>query len=458
MRLRHDGQARRVIILGAAGRDFHNFNVAFRGNPRYRVVAFTAAQIPDIADRRYPPALAGAGYPDGIAVHPECELAGLIARHDVDDVVFSYSDVSHQHVMHLASVAWAGGASFHLLGPADTMLESPLPVIAVVAARTGAGKSTVTRYLHRALAAAGRKPAVIRHPMPYGRLDRGVECYGSVRDLAEAGLTIEEMEEYQPHVDAGAAVYAGVDYEAVLAAAVPQADLVLWDGGNNDMAFYRPTVTVTVLDPLRPGEEDRYFPGEANVRAADVLVISKVNAARAEQVEMTQAKARELNPRAPMVQMELAESVDRPELVAGRRVLLVEDGPSVTHGGLPEAAAARAARLLGATAVDPRPHAVGSIAAAYVQYPHMGPVLPALGYSAAQREDLRRSIANVPCAAVLLGTPADLTRLLGLTAPVARVSIAARDRSQPSLAEIVRELLERRSNGAPPPAEMTRGG
>jgi len=434
---------RRVIILGAAGRDFHNFNVFFRDNPGYRVVAFTATQIPNIAGRTYPAALCGALYPGGIPVFPENELARLIRQHDVNDVVFSYSDVRHQHVMHLASIAFANGATFILLGPHDTMLISPRPVVAVVAARTGAGKSTVTRHLFDALRNAGRRSVVVRHPMPYGKFDRGVERYQTNDDIISAGLTIEEMEEYQPHVDNGAVVYAGVDYAAILTQAAKKADVILWDGGNNDMAFYKPDVTVTVLDPTRPGEEDSYFPGEANIRAADVLVIAKVNVASAAQVEAVTRAARALNPEAPFVMMELAESVDHPDLIRNREVLAIEDGPSVTHGGLSEAVAARAARKLDAILVDPRPYAVGSIAAAYRQYPHIGPVLPALGYSREQRDDLRRSIDNVPCSAVLLGTPANLAQLLQIAKPVARVGVEAKDLSARPLARIVLERLDR---------------
>ncbi|MDP1717016.1 MAG: hypothetical protein Q8L40_02985, partial [Burkholderiales bacterium] len=433
--------ARSVIILGAAGRDFHNFNVFFRDNPRYRVVAFTAAQIPDIAGRSYPAALCGARYPDGIPVFPESDLARLIRQHRIDDVVFAYSDVRHQHVMHLASLAFAHGASFLLLGPNDTMLKAPVPIVAVVAARTGAGKSTVTRYLFDTLRNAGHHTVVVRHPMPYGRFDRGVERYQTTGDIISAELSIEEIEEYQPHVDNSAVVYAGVDYAAVLAQAAAEADVILWDGGNNDMAFYRPDLTFTLLDPTRPGEEDSYFPGEANIRAAGVLVIAKANVATATQIEAATRAARALNPDAPVVRMEMAEHIDHPDLIRGREVLVIEDGPSVTHGGLAEAGAARAAHQLGATLVDPRPYAVGSIAQAYAQYPHLGPVLPALGYSRAQREELRQSIAAVPCAAILLGTPADLTPLLPPGKPVARVSVAAKDLSAPTLAQVVMERI-----------------
>lgn len=428
---------RKVIILGAAGRDFHNFNVFFRDNARYRVVAFTATQIPYITDRVYPVQLCGALYPEGIPIFPETELARLISQHRANDVVFSYSDVTHRHVMHLASIAFANGASFTLLGPDDTMLGAPKPVVAVVAARTGAGKSTITRYLFGALKAAGWKPVVVRHPMPYGDLGRGIERYQTTGEIIGAALTIEEMEEYQPHIDAGAVVYAGVDYAAVLERAAGEADVILWDGGNNDMAFFKPDVTVTALDPLRPGEEDNYFPGEANIRAADALVVTKVNVATAAQIDATVQAARTLNPRAAVVKIALDEGIDHPHLIQGRKVLVIEDGPSVTHGGLRVAGGARAARLFGALPVDPRPYAVGSIAAAYAQYPNIGPVLPALGYSREQRDDLRQTIAKVPCDAVLLGTTADLARCLQIPQPVARVHIEPRDLSTPSLAEIV---------------------
>lgn len=433
---------RNVLILGAAGRDFHNFNVFFRDRPSCRVVAFTATQIPGIAARTYPAALCGPGYPQGIPIYPESELAQLIADLRVDEVAFCYSDVTHGHVMHLASIAIAGGASFRLLGPRDTMLESPVPVIAVVAARTGAGKSTVTRYLAHSLKLAGRRPVVVRHPMPYGRFDRGVERYAEWEDFLAADLTFEEMEEYQPHVDDGTVVYAGVDYAHVLAQAAAEADVILWDGGNNDIPFFRPALTVTLLDPTRPGEEDAYFPGEANVRAADVLVIGKANAASAAQVGASREAGRALNPRATILEMDFAFSVDRPALVRDRKVLVVEDGPSVTHGGLAEAGGARAARQYGATLVDPRPHATGSIAAAYTQFPHLGPVMPALGYSTQQREDLRQSIANVPCDSIVLGTPADLVTLLGIEKPVARVSYQARDLPGASLSALVLERLQ----------------
>jgi predicted GTPase len=435
------GAVRNAIILGAAGRDFHNFNVFFRHHPGYRVVAFTATQIPYIEQRTYPAALAGPNYPAGIPIHPESELADLIRTLAVDDVFFAYSDVRHEQVMHLAALAFSCGASFHLLGPHDTMLEANKPVVAVVAARTGAGKSTVTRYLRAALAEAGQKVVAVRHPMPYGRFDQAVERYATSEDVVGSGITVEEMEEYQQHVDEGGVVFAGVDYGQVLARAEAEADIILWDGGNNDMAFYRPDLTITMLDPLRPGEEAAYFPGEANVRAADVIVINKVNAAAAADVERARAAAQELNPAAPVLLMNSVASVDRPELVRGKQVLVVEDGPSVTHGGMVDAVGAAAARALGAQLVDPRPYAVGSLQEAYAKFPRLGQVLPALGYSPAQREELRQSINHTPCDAVLLGTPSHLARAMDIEQPVARVRFVAEDLSQPTLRELVLQKI-----------------
>lgn len=434
--------ARKAIILGAAGRDFHNFNVFFRDHAGYEVVAFTAAQIPCIEHRTYPATLAGPRYPSGIPVFPESELPELICRLGVQDVFFAYSDVRHEQVMHLAALAFACGASFHLLGPNDTMLKAGKPVIAVVAARTGAGKSTVTRYLRAAFAASGMKAVVVRHPMPYGRFDKAVERYATTEDVIRSGITVEEMEEYQQHVDEGGVVFAGVDYGQVLARAEAEGEVILWDGGNNDMAFYRPDLTITVLDPLRPGEEAGYFPGEANVRAADIIVINKVNAASGADVERARAAAQALNPAAPVVLMASQATLDRPELARGKNVLAVEDGPSVTHGGLPEAVGAWAARRLGANLVDPRPYAVGSLREVYEKYPRLGPVLPALGYSAAQLEELRLSIEQVPCDAVVLGTPAKLAAVVGISKPVARVRFVAEDISPPTLQALVLERIK----------------
>ncbi|MHB0985584.1 MAG: hypothetical protein ACYC05_08345 [Sulfuricella sp.] len=434
--------ARKAIILGAAGRDFHNFNVFFRDHPGYEVAAFTAAQIPYIEHRTYPAFLAGPRYPAGIPIFPENELPGLIRRYGVQDVFFAYSDVRHEQVMHLASLTFACGASFHLLGPDDTMIKAGKPVIAVVAARTGAGKSTVTRYLRAALAAAGLKAVAVRHPMPYGRFEQAVERYATTEDVTGAGISVEEMEEYQQHVDEGGVVFAGVDYGLILRRAEAEGDVILWDGGNNDMAFYRPDLTIVVLDPLRPGDEAGYFPGEANVRAADIIVINKVNAASGADVERARAAAQALNPAAPVVLMASQATLDLPELVRGKNVLVVEDGPSVTHGGLPEAAGAWAARRLGAYLVDPRPYAVGSLREVYEKYPQMGAVLPALGYSAGQLEELRLSIDRTPCDAVVLGTPANLAQVVAIEKPVARVRFVAEDVSHPTLQALVLERIK----------------
>lgn len=434
---------RKALILGAAGRDFHNFNVFFRHNPAYRIVAFTAAQIPYIQHRTYPRQLAGARYPAGIPILPEQDLVRLIRQSGIDDVFFAYSDVSHAHVMHLASIALSEGASFHLLGPRDTMLTAKKPVVAVVGARTGCGKSTVARYVFNALRAKGRQPVVVRHPMPYGDLVRAVECWRTPGDVLAAALTIEEMEEYQQHVEQGGTVFAGVDYAAILEQAEALGDTILWDGGNNDMAFYRPDVTIAVLDPLRPGQEDAYHPGEANIRAADILVVNKISQADPASVELTISAARRLNPAAALVQMESVASVDKPEFVARRRVLVIEDAPSVTHGGLSEAVGAVMARRLNAELVDPRPYAVGTLLDAYTNFPHLGAVLPSLGYSAQQRDELRRTILNVPCEALLLGTPADLGALFQLELPVARVRFEARDLSRPMLSDLLWSKLRK---------------
>lgn len=433
---------RKAVILGAAGRDFHNFNVFFRNHAGYEVVAFTATQIPYIEHRTYPASLAGPRYPVGIPIFPENELPDLIRRFGVQDVFFAYSDVRHEQVMHLAALTFSCGASFHLLGPNDTMLQASKPVIAVVAARTGAGKSTVTRYLRAALAKTGRKVVAVRHPMPYGRFDKAVERYATTEDVIRSGITVEEMEEYQQHVDEGGVVFAGVDYGQVLARVEAEADVILWDGGNNDMAFYHPDLTIAVLDPLRPGEEAGYFPGEVNVRTADIIVINKVNAASVSDVERARAAAQALNPAAPVVLMASQATLDRPELVRGKNVLVVEDGPSVTHGGLSEAVGAWAARRLDANLVDPRPYAVGSLREAYEKYPQLGSVLPALGYSPKQLEELRLSIEQVPCDAVVLGTPANLASVMAITRPVARVRFVAEDISYPTLQALVLERIK----------------
>jgi predicted GTPase len=435
---------RRALILGAAGRDFHDFNTFFRHNPDIRVVAFTAAQIPFIADRVYPPELAGPNYPEGIPIYGEERLAELIRELGVTDVYFSYSDVSHEHVMHLASIAIAHGCSFHLLGPEDISLTASKPVLAVTASRTGAGKSTIARKLVSILKGWGVRPVVIRHPMPYGPLRRKPLIFRSLEDLRSYQGTVEELEEFEGHVKQGVTVLAGVDYQEVLSEAEKEGDVIVWDGGNNDLPFYRSQVYITVVDPTRPGHEYKYHPGEANVRRADIIVINKVNISDPRNVEKVQASVRRLNPSAIIVQTRSEAVVEHPQLVRGRRVLVIEDGPTVTHGELAEGAGAAASRALGATLVDPRPFAVGSIREAYEKYPFIGPVLPALGYSRKQLAELEETVNAVECEAVVLGTPADLTRLINIRRPVTRVYFEAVDVGPPTLEEAVKQVLMRR--------------
>lgn len=421
---------RKAIIIGAAGRDFHNFNVYFRDNPSYKVVAFTAAQIPYIEGRTYPPELAGSRlYPDGVPIFGEERLAELIAQHGVDEVFFSYSDISYENLMHLASKAMAAGASFSLLGPCDTQLKSGKPVVAVLATRTGAGKSTIARMAVRSARKAGLKPAVVRHPMPYGDLKAStVQHFASYGDFAKHRITVEEEEEYSDHIGMGADVFAGVDYRQILDEAEKACDVIIWDGGNNDFSFYRADSTIVVADPLRAGHESAYHPSEVNVRMADAVVINKANAAAAGAVDRLAASCRALNPRARIFQVNSEVAVDRPDLVRGKKVLVVEDGPSITHGELREGAGMFAARSLGCQAVDPRPAAVGSIKQAYEKYPWMGAVMPALGYSAAQLQDLQDSINNVKeCDAVILGTPADLRRRIRIDLPAAKATFEGTD-------------------------------
>ena len=413
---------RRVVILGAAGRDFHNFNVAYRDSAAYKVVAFTAAQIPGISGRRYPPALAGPRYPDGIPIVPEDDLERLIREQGVDEVVFAYSDVSHEHVMHLASRALAAGADFSLLGSRRTMLRSRRPVVAVCAVRTGCGKGAVSRRVVAMLRERGRRVVVVRHPMPYGDLAAArVQRFGSFGDLERAGVTLEEREEYEPHLEQGTVVYAGVDYGAILAAAEEEADVIVWDGGNNDLPFFAPTLHLCLVDPHRAGHESRYHPGEANLRMAHVALIVKEDTASEANVEAVRAAIRRLNPRARILDTRLPARLEGKPSIQGQRVLAVEDGPSVTHGGLPAGAAELVARREGAILVDPRPHARGSLRRVYDEYPTLGPVLPAMGYSDNQMAELQETIDAIPCDLVLLGTPVDLGRSLDVRHPVARV-------------------------------------
>jgi predicted GTPase len=440
----------RVVIVGAAGRDFHDFNVVYRDDPRFEVVAFTAAQIPDIAGRRYPPALAGPRYPDGIPIFPESELEDVCRRRGVGLVVFAYSDVPHAHVMHVASRALATGADFTLLGPDQTMLRASVPVIAVSAVRTGCGKSQTARWIARRLRDRGLRVAVVRHPMPYGDLERqAVQRFAARADLDAARCTVEEREEYEPHLAAGNVVYAGVDYARIVALAEGEADVVVWDGGNNDFPFLRPDLHLVLVDPLRPGHETGHHPGEAVLRMADVIVIAKTNAAPAADVQRVAAAAQRMNPRAAIVRAASPVRLDDPAAVRGKRVVVVEDGPSTTHGGMPHGAGYVAAIEGGAAEiVHPRAYAAPEIAALYVEYPHLGPVLPAMGYSAAQLDALARSIDAVPADVVVSGTPVDLAALARIAKPVVRARYEFAEAEAPGLGGEIDRFLERRTLAA----------
>jgi predicted GTPase len=430
--------------MGAAGRDFHDFNVRFRADPDSVVVAFTAAQIPGIDDRRYPPELAGPRYPTGIPIRPEAEMTEIVRDEQVDEVVFAYSDLPHEEVMHRASIALAAGADFTLLGPRATCLASPVPVVAVCAARTGAGKSQTTRAVGRMLLDAGLRVAVVRHPMPYGDLvAMRVQRFATLADIDAAHPTVEEREEYELPVRLGMVMYAGVDYGEILERAAAEADVVVWDGGNNDFPFYAPDVMITVVDALRPGHELRYHPGEVNLRMADVVVVNKVDSASADQVATVLENVRAANPTAQVVLAESPVTLGPGPDLAGKRVLVVEDGPTLTHGGMPFGAGLVAARAAGATIVDPRPWAVGSIADAFDRFPGIGPVLPAMGYSDAQLADLGATIRAVDCDVVVTGTPIDVEHLLDAGHPVRHASYELRERGTPTLADVLAPAIER---------------
>ncbi len=411
---------RRIVVMGAAGRDFHDFQTALRTNLDTEVVAFTAAQIPGIDERVYPASLAGARYPKGIPIRPESELEALIEEHDVHEVIFSYSDVSHEHVMHQASRALAAGASFRLLSTRDTMLESPVPVVAVTAVRTGCGKSQTTRHIGRILMDQGLTVALIRHPMPYGDLEAmRVQRFATLEELDAADPTIEEREEYEAPVKLGMLMYAGVDYAAILQQAAAEADVIVWDGGNNDLPFLLPDLHIVVVDPLRPGHELRYHPGEANLRRADVVVVNKVDVADRADVETVVRNVDAVNPDAIIVEAASPVTLEDGPSLAGARVLVVEDGPTITHGGMPFGAGTIAARQAGATEfVDPRDAAVGSILDTYEAYPNIGPVLPAMGYGLAQIADLEATIRGADCDVVVAGTPIDLHRIVDVGHPI----------------------------------------
>lgn len=440
----------RVLIAGAAGRDFHNFNVAYRDDRNVLVVGFTAAQIPGIVGRTYPAELAGARYPRGIPIADETDLENICRRERVDRVAFAYSDVSHAAVMHVASRALAAGADFEILGPRRTMLASRRPVTAVTAVRTGCGKSQVARWLSRYLRAAGRRCAVLRHPMPYGDLLRQrVQRFATMADIAAADCTIEEREEYEPHVAAGNVVFAGVDYQAILSAAEAEADLILWDGGNNDFPFIRPDLHIVLVDALRPDQVATHHPGETVARMADVIVIAKADAAGSDAVETAIAAARAVNPQARIIRGASPVRLDDAARIAGRRVLVVEDGPTLTHGGMPTGAGYAAARAAGAgEIVDPRESAAPVIREVYARYPHIGPVLPAVGYDAGQIAGMRETIESSRADVVVAATPIDLAALLSVSKPVIRARYDYADAGEPSLASIIDEFLARIGHAA----------
>jgi predicted GTPase len=435
---------RRVLILGAAGRDFHDFNVVFRNQPEFHVVAFTATQIPDIAGRRYPAALAGDGYPDGIPILEEDKMEQIIRDEHVDDVVFAYSDVPYATLMHLASRAVAAGADFRLLSAERTELAAKVPVVSICAVRTGCGKSPVSRRIATELRNQGWHPVAIRHPMPYGDLAaQRAQRFGSLADLDRHECTIEEREEYEPHIVEGTTVYAGVDYEAILRQAEQEGDVILWDGGNNDTPFYRPDLSIVVLDPHRAGHELGYYPGEVNFRSADVLIINKVDTADPDGIKTVRRNIALHNPKAKVIETACRVKADDPDAISGKTVLVVEDGPTLTHGEMPYGAGVVAAnRYHAAALVDARPYAVGSIQKTFEKFPHLWRVLPAMGYSDAQRHELEETIKRVPCDVVVVATPIDLARTIKLERPSTRVSYEVEEVGKPVIGELIEQFTE----------------
>lgn len=434
----------RTLIMGAAGRDFHNFNVFYRDNPEYQVVAFTATQIPNIEGRRYPAELAGSLYPEGIPIYPESELRDLIKSLDVDQVVFAYSDVPHEYVMHKASLVNEAGADFRLMGLRNTQLKSVKPVVSVTAVRTGSGKSQTTRRVALILKDMGFRVAAIRHPMPYGDLvKQKVQRFATYADLDKHECTIEEREEYEPHIDIGVIVYAGVDYEAILRQAEEEVDIIIWDGGNNDFSFYKDDLAIVVVDPHRPGHETSYYPGETNTLHADVFVINKVDTANPDAVIQVRNSIHQLNPDAIVIEGASPLFVDDPEAIRGKRVLVVEDGPTLTHGGMKYGAGFVAARRYGAAEiVDPRPFAVRTIKATYEKYPDTGVILPAMGYGVDQMKDLEETINNMDVDLVVSGTPIDLSRIIKINKPLQRVRYELQEIGRPTLVDILKTKFE----------------
>ena len=433
----------KTIIMGAAGRDFHNFNVVFRNDDRYEVVAFTAAQIPDIAGRKYPAALAGPLYPDGIPIHAEDDLPGLISAHQVQQVVFAYSDVSYNHVMHRSAIVTAAGADFMVLGAGRTMLASHRPVVAICAVRTGSGKSQTTRRVAGLLREAGLRVAAIRHPMPYGDLAaQRVQRFATLDDLETEHCTIEEIEEYEPHIVSGTIVYAGVDYEEILRRAEQEADVILWDGGNNDLPFYQPDLHIVVADPLRVGNELTYYPSEANLRMADAVIINKIDTADIRAIDQLRDNIRSVNPQARLIEAASPVMAEPADILLGKRALVVEDGPTVTHGEMKFGAGSVVARKFGAAEiVDPRPYAVGRLIDTYRTYPNIGRVLPAMGYGDEQVRDLEATIDAVPCDVVVIGTPIDLNRIVQIRKPTVRVRYELQEIGRPDLRDVLAPVL-----------------
>ena len=434
----------KTLIMGAAGRDFHNFNVVYRQNNLYEVVAFTATQIPDIEGRNYPSELSGDLYPNGIPIHDESKLVDLIAEHDVEEVVFSYSDITHEYVMHKASQVLAVGAHFKLLGGEQTMIQSSKPVISVCAVRTGCGKSQTTRKVAEILKAAGKQVAVIRHPMPYGDLAKqGVQRFTTLEDLEKHDCTIEEMEEYEPHITRGTVVFAGADYEAIIREAEKEADVILWDGGNNDMPFYKPDLSIVVTDPHRPGHELAYYPGETNLIMADAVVINKVDTADQKGVDTVRKNIQNVNFDAVIIECASPITVENSDLIAGKKVLVVEDGPTLTHGEMKIGAGMVAAEKFGAAeTVDPRPYLVGKLLETFDHYPDIGLLLPAMGYGDEQVKDLESTINNTECDVVIIGTPIDLRRLIDIKQPSVRVTYDLEETGSPSMADILQPFIK----------------
>ena len=433
---------KRVVIMGAAGRDFHNFNVYFRDNSDYEVVAFTATQIPDIDGRKYPAELAGENYPDGIPIKAEASLVDIIKDYNINHVVFAYSDVRHQYVMSKGAEVNAAGADFRLMGIETTMLKAKVPVIAVCAVRTGVGKSQTTRRVSEILNEMGKKVVVIRHPMPYGDLvKQAVQRFESYEDLAKHNCTIEEREEYEPHIERGNILYAGVDYGKILEEAEKEADVILWDGGNNDLPFYKPDLMITLVDPHRPGHELAYYPGETNLRLADVCIVNKILTAYPENVTMVRENIQRVNPKAVIIDAASPIFIDQPEIIAGKRVLVIEDGPTLTHGEMEYGAGVIAAKKFGARElVDPRPYAAGTIKETFAKYEHLSDLLPAMGYGEKQMKELEKTIRNTDCDAVVIGTPIDLSRIINIEQPSTRVRYELQEIGKPNLQDIIGKL------------------